>query len=207
MKLTLRDQQNQALREVDLVEEVFGYPLRIPLIHEAVSHFLAKGRSGTASTKTRGEVRGSGRKPWKQKKTGRARVGSVRSPLWRHGGTVFGPRPRDYDFLFPRRKGRNALRSILSQKVREGNLILVDDLSLPEPKTRLLVQILRRMELPGKTLIVDAGENRNLFLAARNHPRFQAVTWGEVNVFNLLAHETVLISEPALGRLTEVFRP
>lgn len=207
MKLTLRDQQNRALREVDLVEEVFGYPLRIPLIHEAVSHFLAKRRSGTASTKTRGEVRGSGRKPWRQKKTGRARAGSIRSPLWRHGGTVFGPQPRDYDYPFPRRKGRNALRSILSQKVREGHLILVDALSLPEPKTRFLVEILRRMELRGKTLIVDAGENRNLFLAARNHPQLEAVTWGEVNVFNLLAHETVLISEPALGRLTEVFRP
>jgi large subunit ribosomal protein L4 len=205
LKVTLKDQKNKNLREVDLAEAVFDYPLRVPLIHEAVTHYMAKGRSGSASTKTRAQIRGGGRKPWRQKKTGRARVGSIRSPLWRSGGTVFGPQPRSYDYAFPRKKRRNAVRSILSEKVREGNFVLIDDLSLPDPKTKQLVELLDRMELQSKTLIVDHEDNRNLFLAGRNHPRLKVMTATEVNVYDLLAFETLLVSESALGRLTEEY--
>lgn len=204
-KVALKDQKNQDLREVQLAETVFGYPLRVHLIHEAVNHYMARGRRGTASTKIRSELRGGGRKPWRQKKTGRARVGSIRSPLWRSGGTVFGPRPRSFDYPFPRKKRRNAIRSVLSEKVREGNLVVVDDLSLPEPKTKRLIEVLDRMELQRKTLIVDSDDNSNLFLAARNHPRLKVVSATGVNVYDLLAYETLLVSEPALVQLTEEY--
>lgn len=207
LKAVLKDRKNQEIRELGLTEKVFGYPLRIPLIHEAVHHFTARNRRGTASTKTRNEVRGGGKKPWKQKKTGRARVGSIRSPIWRGGGTIFGPQPRSYDYRFPKKKARNAVRSVLSEKLREGNLIVVDDLSLEEPKTRLLVALLEGMELRRKTLIVDGKENSNLFLAARNHPRVKAMNASEINVYDLLDFEVLLISEAALGRVTEAFLP
>ncbi len=206
-KVTLRDRNNKSLRDVELDGAVFEYPLRVPLIHEAVLHFMARGRSGSASTRTRGEIQGGGRKPWRQKKTGRARAGSIRSPLWRGGGTVHGPKPRSYDYPFPRKKRQNAIRSVLSEKVREGNLILVDDLSITEPKTRLLVEWLGRMEIEHKALLVDDGDNRNLHLAARNHPRCTAVSSGEVNIYDLLDHEVLVVTESALGRLTEVFTP
>lgn len=203
LQIEVKNQKNSPVRQMDLSEAVFGYPLRIPLIHEAVRHYLARGRKGTAATKTRGEVQGSGRKPWKQKKTGRARVGSVRSPLWRGGGTTFGPHPRSYDYRFPRKMRRNALRSVLSEKLREKRLLVADDLSLPEPKTRLLVQLLGELGLPGSVLIVDRAENRNLLLAARNLPRCKAVSFSSVNIYDLLDHETLMITEAALGGLTE----
>ncbi len=204
LQIEVRNQKNDPVHKMDLSEEVFAYPLRIPLIHEAVRHFLAMGRRGNASTKTRGEVRGSGRKPWKQKKTGRARVGSIRSPIWRGGGTTFGPQPRKYGFRLPRKMRRNALRSVLSEKLREGRLLVTEDLSLPEPKTRRLVELLEGIEMQGSVLIVDRQDNRNLLLAARNHPRCKAVAFSRVNVYDLLAHESLVISEAALGSLTEV---
>ena len=203
LQIEMKNQKNSPLRQVDLSEAVFGYPLRIPLIHEAVRHYLARGRRGTAATKTRGEVQGSGRKPWKQKKTGRARIGSIRSPLWRGGGITFGPHPRSYDFRFPRKMRRNAIRSVLSEKLREKRLLVADELSLPEPKTRLLVEVLGNLGLPGSVLIVDREENRNLMLAARNLPRCKAVSSSHVNVYDLLDHETLVITEAALGGLTE----
>ncbi len=203
LQIEVKNQKNSPVRQMDLSEAVFGYPLRIPLIHEAVRHYLARGRSGAAATKTRGEVQGSGRKPWKQKKTGRARIGSIRSPIWRGGGITFGPHPRSYGFRFPRKMRRNAIRSVLSEKLREKRLRVADDLSLPEPKTRLLVELLEGRGLPESVLIIDRAENRNLHLAARNLPRCKAVSFSSVNVYDLLDHEILLFTEVALGSLTE----
>ena len=139
-RLKVLNMEGKAARELDLPDVVFGSPLNSHLIHEAVVAYQAAGRSGTHATKNRSDVRGGGQKPWKQKKTGRSRHGSSRSPLWRGGGTVFGPTPRDYSYQFPRKKRQKALRSVLSAKLREGKLIVLESLALPEPKTKELVK-------------------------------------------------------------------
>lgn len=204
-EVTVRNLKNDELRQLDLSEEVFGYPLKRHLIHEAMHHQMAARRSGSASTKNRVDVRGGGRKPWRQKHTGRARHGSNRSPLWRGGGTVFGPRPRSYDYAFPRKARRNALRSVLSEKVRQGRLLVVDSLVVGTHRTRDLRRILEQgLSLTGKTLLVYDGENRNLHLAARNNPLVTAVRSPAVSVVDVLNHDTVLASEAAVNQLREV---
>jgi large subunit ribosomal protein L4 len=204
-EVSVRNLKNEELRRLELAEEVFGYPLKRHLLYEAVHHQLAARRSGTAKTKNRSEIRGGGRKPWRQKHTGRARHGSTRSPLWRTGGTVFGPQPRSYDYAFPKKARRGALRSALSQKVREGKLIVVDSMQLESHKTRDLKTILEGgFSGIGKTLMVYDGENRNLSLAARNLGAVTAVRSPGISVVDLLRHDTVLVSEAALEQLQEV---
>src|SRR6204780_3272358 len=158
------DLNNTKVGSLDLSDAVFGAPVNEALLYEAVRHHLAGTRRGTAKTKTRHEVSGSGKKLWKQKGTGRARMGSIRSPLWRHGGTTHGPQPRDYSYRLPRKMMLGALRSALSAKLRDGELRIVREFSIAEPKSKLMRQTLDRLEVADKVLVVENGENRNLSL-------------------------------------------
>jgi large subunit ribosomal protein L4 len=207
------DLRNQVVGSVDLNDSVFGAEVNENLIYEAVRHYRASLRSGTAKTKTRHEVSGSGKKLWKQKGTGRARMGSIRSPLWRHGGTVHGPVPRSYAYKLPRKMALGALRSALSAKLRDGELKVVRAFDMNDHKTKSLVQALRVLEAQNKVLLVDVlphvapgeltGAERNLTLASRNLDGVKLVPTREVTVYDLLAHKQVLISEAAARKLSE----
>jgi large subunit ribosomal protein L4 len=204
MKIAVKNLANETLREIDLPEEVFGYPYKEDLIHTAVLSILAGRRAGTHQTKTRGEVSGSGRKLWRQKGTGRARVGSIRTPLWRHGGTVHGPQPRDYSNHLTRGEKRNALKSALSRKLQEERIVVLDGLELQSHKTAALDQQLRGLGIDGKALLVDRLENRNLELASRNLARFKVVDALAVNVYDVVDRSYLVVSASALNRLIEV---
>ena len=197
------DLNNQVVGSVVLADAVFGAPVNEHLLYEAVRHSRASGRSGTAATKTRHEVSGSGKKLWRQKGTGRARMGSIRSPLWRHGGTTHGPQPRDYSYKLPRKMLLGALRSALSAKLRDGELKVVKAFSLAEHKTKAMRTVLNTLGGPKTILIVDNGENRNLSLGSRNLPGVKLVATRDVNVYDLLAHAGVLLSESAAMKLGE----
>src|SRR5687768_8543658 len=182
----MKDLQNKKVGSVELPDEIFGYPYKEHLIHEAVRNHLASLRSGTHKTKTRAEVSGSGKKPFRQKGTGRARQGGNRPPIHRHGGTVFGPVPRDYSYKMNVKEKKNALKSALSFKVRDGKFLAVRTLSLEEPKTRLLLEGFGALGVEGKTLIVDSLENVNVALASRNHPQMRMVDPRHVNVYDVV---------------------
>jgi len=199
--------KNEKVGKVVLDESVFGYPLKKHLIYEAVNAFRAAGRSGTHQTKTRSEVSGSNRKPWRQKKTGRARVGSIRTPLWRGGGTVFGPHPHSYETGFPKRMRKNAIRSVLSSKARRNKILFVDRLELPSPKTREMTAVLEALGVEGKVLLVDQPLDRNLELAARNLGRVGVAVASGLNVVELLEHDTLILTEAAAQKIAEVFAP
>jgi large subunit ribosomal protein L4 len=198
------DLNNQVVGTLDLADDVFGADVNESLIYEAVRHHLASARSGTAKTKVRREVSGSGKKLWRQKGTGRARMGSIRSPLWRHGGTIHGPVPRDYGYKLPRKMLLGALRSALSAKLQSGQLKVVREFALADHKTRGMQQVLNRFEASRKVLIVDNdAENRNLQLGARNIEGVKIASSREVNVYDLLGSNAVLISEAAAKKLSE----
>jgi large subunit ribosomal protein L4 len=188
---------------VELKAEVFGQPANVALVHEAVIMQQASVRQGTASTKRRGEVSGSGRKPWKQKHTGRARAGSVRSPVWRHGGTVFGPKPRNYGFNMPKSQYRGALQSALSSKVSAGELLVVSDLPFDQPKTKVLAKALRQLGLTGSALIVAAETRTGVYRAAQNLSGVTVVGPEGLNVYDVLRHAAVVIPERELARVQE----
>jgi large subunit ribosomal protein L4 len=197
------DLNNTKVGSVELSDFVFGAPVNEALLYEAVRHHLAGIRRGTAKTKTRHEVAGSGKKLWKQKGTGRARMGSIRSPLWRHGGTTHGPQPRDYSYRLPRKMVLGALRSALSAKLRDGELRVVREFSIAEPKSKIMRQTLDRFEAKRTILLVDNAENRNLELSSRNLEGVKLVSSREVNVYDLLGHEQVLLTEAAAQKLSE----
>lgn len=191
-------------REISLRTEIFGLEPNRPLVWEAVRAYMSAGRAGTHDTKTRAEVSGSGRKLWKQKKTGQARIGSIRSPLWRHGGTVHGPTPRSYAYAFPRRKRAGALKVALSQKLRDGKLLVVDRLELDTPRTKGFVERMAGLGVNGSTLVLDEPVSRNLELAGRNLRDHKVVLASGVNIVDLLRHEWVVVTEAAARRLEEV---
>jgi large subunit ribosomal protein L4 len=204
-EIAVRDWTNRELRRLELDDAVFAYPVKEHLIYEAVCAYRAGGRAGTHKTKNRVEVSGGTRKLWRQKHTGRARMGDNRSPLWRHGGTVHGPTPRDYSWSFPKRMRRNAIKSALAQKLREGKLICLESLACKSPKTQELDRALTRdLGLAGKTLLIPEDTDRNLDLAARNNPRLKVVRALGVSVVDLIEHEAIVFSEPALLKLSEV---
>ena len=204
-QIAVRDWNNKTLRTMELPDAVFGYPLKEHLIYEAVCAYRAAGRSGTHKTKNRVEVSGGTKKLWKQKHTGRARMGDNRSPLWRHGGTIQGPVPRDYAWSFPAAMRRNAIKSALAQKLRDGKLVCVDGFDLKTPKTRDLDGALTgRLGITAKALLLSLDANADLDLAARNNPRLKVVRALGVSIVDLLDHDTVVVSEPALKRLSEV---
>jgi large subunit ribosomal protein L4 len=197
------DLTNQKVGEIELADSVFGADVNEALLYEAVRHYRAGQRSGTAKTKVRGEVAGSGKKLWKQKGTGRARVGSVRSPIWRHGGTVHGPVPRDYSYRLPRKMLLGALRSALSAKLRDGELKVVHSFDLADHKTRNASTALARLEATRKVLVVENGENRNLELGLRNLPGVTLLPSRELNPYHLLDHDRVLLSEAVARKFSE----
>lgn len=203
----VRNLKNEELREVQLSDAVFGAPLNEALIHAAVRNFMANARQGTSATKTRGDVSGAGRKLWKQKGTGRARIASLRSPLWKGGGNVHGPQPRDWSYQMPRKMRQGALRSALSERVREGKVTLIDNWSLAQPKTREFTGALRALGHEGKTLIVDSFDNENLMLSTRNVQSAKVVNSFGLNIYDLLYHEQLIISEAAVKELEQLLGP
>jgi len=197
------DWSNQKVGEVDLADEVFGAEVNEALLYEAIRQFQAGQRAGTHKTKVRAEVAGSGKKLWKQKGTGRARMGSVRSPLWRHGGTVHGPVPRDYSYKLPRKMVVGALRSALSAKVRDGELKVVQAFNFADHKTKNAMNALANVVTGRTVLVVDNGENRNLELGIRNLEGVTLLPTKDVNPYHLLGHQSVLLSEAAAKKFSE----
>ena len=204
-QIEVRNWNNEVVRSVELNPAVFDYPYKQHLVYEAVLAYQAAGRSGTHKTKNRIEVSGGTRKLWKQKHTGRARMGDNRSPLWRHGGTVHGPKPRNYAWKMPRRMRRNAIRSALAQLHRDGRLVCVESFKLDTHKTKVLDEALTAaMGLTSKTLLLPLGAEENLALAARNNARLNVVAVMGVSVVDLVGNDAVVISEPALQQISEV---
>lgn len=206
------DLNNKKIGEVRLSDSVFGVKLKEGLIHEAVKNYLANGRQGTVKTKSRGNVRGGGRKPWRQKGTGNARVASIRSPLWRGGGKAHGPVPRDWSYKFPKKMRRGALRSALSEKLREGNLIIIDEIILDNPKTRDFTKLMSALGLVNKkkyvkTLLVDSSSNENLILASRNVKNTKVVSSHGVNIYDLIYNEKIVVSKAAAKELNDLLDP
>src|SRR5712691_4799695 len=194
---------NNKVGELELADKVFGAEVNKALLYEAVRHSQAAVRAGTVKTKVRGSVAGSGKKLWKQKGTGRARIGSVRSPIWRHGGTVHGPQPRDYSYKLPRKMLQGALRSALSAKVRDGELKVVQAFNFTDHKTKGAMNTLANLQAGRTVLVVDNGENRNLELGIRNLKGVTLLATREVNPYHLLGHQSVLLSEAAAVRFSE----
>jgi large subunit ribosomal protein L4 len=185
-----------------LNEEIFGARVRPHLLHQAVTMQLNRRRAGTASTKSKGFVRGGGKKPWRQKGTGRARAGSIRSPLWVGGGTIFGPQPRDYSYRLPRKARREALLSALSLKRREGKILVVDKLELAEAKTKLLRQWLESLDIASALIVIPEGDER-LERSARNLPKVKVLRIDGLNVYDLLRFERLILTERAVKLLEE----
>jgi large subunit ribosomal protein L4 len=192
---------------LDLADEVFG-AVNEDLLWEAVKHYRAGQRAGTHATKVRGSVSGSGKKLWKQKGTGRARIGSVRSPIWRHGGTVHGPQPRSYDYAFPKKKLLGALRSALAAKFADGKIIVVSAFDVKEPKTKAFAVSLGKLKVDGTTLLVDSStaENKNLVLSSRNIDGLELVRGNEVHPYHLMRHKHIIFAQPALEKLQDSLR-
>jgi len=198
------DKSNKKIKDVEL-PGIFATDVRPHLLHTAVVNQLANKRAGTASTKTKGLVSGGGKKPFKQKGTGRARAGSSRSPLWRHGGTVFGPLPRDYSYAIPRKAKRAALIEAIVSKVADSKLVLVDSLEMAEPKTKLMTSLLASLGVQETALVVIAGENSNLTLAARNIPSVKVIRTNNINVYDVLKFRYLVTTPDVLNVMQEVY--
>jgi large subunit ribosomal protein L4 len=204
MKIAVKNFDNKQVREIELPDAVFGYPYKEHLIHEAVQAYLAGRRAGTHKVKTRAEVSGSGKKLWRQKGTGRARVGDIRNPKWRHGGIVHGPVPHGHEKHLSVREKKNALKSALSRKLTEERILVLDTLDLDGHRTRELVKRLGGLGIDGKALLVDSLENHNLSLASRNVASLKTVDALAVNVYDVVDRPFLVLSEGALSRLVEV---
>ncbi|MBM3880972.1 MAG: 50S ribosomal protein L4 [Verrucomicrobia bacterium] len=201
MKLTVKDIHGNAAGELEVGFALLDSGKGTQAVHDAVVAYQANQRMGTACTKTMGEVTGSGKKPWRQKGTGRARAGSFRSPLWRGGGVVFGPKPRDFGKKVTKGTRKLALRKALSERLRAGDVLLVEDLPLTAPKTREFVALLRALEVDGTLLVVHAGTSPNLNLAARNVPDVELTSGTELNTYQVLRHDKLLFTRPAFAQV------
>jgi large subunit ribosomal protein L4 len=186
--------------EVDLKEDVFGVEIKAHLLHEVVVWQRACRRGGNASTKTRGEVKGSGRKPWRQKGTGRARVGTIRTPMWRGGGTVFGPRPRSYAYTLPKKVRRAALKMALSSKLANGQLVVLEDYPFTAPKTKEFVEVMKNFDLE-KALFITLEGHKTLELSARNVPYVQVIRAAGLNVFDILRYDHLVLLSPVVAAI------
>ncbi len=203
-KVAVYNMEGSQVGELELNENVFGIEPNEAVVHEAVVMQLASLRRGTQSAKTRAEVRGGGRKPWRQKGTGRARVGTIRSPLWRKGGVVFAPKNRDYSYKIPRKKRRLALKSLLSAKVNEGELFVLEQLGFETPKTKEMVKVLNNLNIDSKALIVTAGKDGFVVESARNIPGVKPVSAEGINVYDLINHAKLVITKEAIAKVEEV---
>ena len=203
-KVAVYNSANQQVGDIELNDSVFGVEMNAGLVHQAVVMQLASRRLGTHATKTRGLVRGGGRKPWRQKGTGRARSGSTRSPLWVGGGTVFGPQPRSYAFHMPKKQRRLAIKCALSDKVASGDFIVLDDLQFDAPKTKSVVKMLGDFGVDAKSLIITLDENENVELSSRNIPGVKAINTMGLNVYDILNHTKLFITKAAIEKIEEV---
>lgn len=199
------DMSHNEVGEIQLSDAIFNVEMNVGLVHQAVVMQLASQRLGTHSTKTRGMVRGGGKKPWKQKGTGRARAGSRRSPLWRGGGTIFGPHPREYGFSMPRKQRRLALKCVLSDKVKSGDLIVLDSLDFDAPKTKQVVKLLKDFSIEQKSLFITAEQKENVERSSRNIPGVKAITALGLNVYDILYHDKLFVTKDAVSKIEEVF--
>jgi large subunit ribosomal protein L4 len=202
----VKDLEGATVKQLELADEVFAVKPNRSLLWEAAKQYLASQRRGTHSTKSRGEVRGGGKKPWRQKGTGRARVGSIRSSLWRHGSIAHGPKPRDYSYQLPEKVFRGALRSALAAKFQENKLTVVDQFKLEGPKTKLFAGALEKLGLEKTVLVVNEAANRNLELSSRNVEGCDLVRRHQLHPYHVLSHDRLLISEGALTRLEKALR-
>lgn len=198
------DMSNKKVKDVDL-PAVFGVEVKGHLLHTAVVNQLANRRAGTAATKNKALVSGGGAKPFKQKGTGSARAGSNRSPLWRHGGTIFGPQPRDYSYSIPKKEKRAALASALSAKVQESRLILLDKIELAAPKSKDMAGMLKNLGVAESVLVLVSTENKNVTLASRNIPTVKVLRMENINVYDLLKYRYLITTQDALAKIQEVY--
>ena len=198
------DMSNKKVKDVEL-PNLFGAEVKSHLLHSAVVNQLANRRAGTAATKTKGLVSGGGKKPFKQKGTGRARAGSTRAPLWRHGGTVFGPTPRDYSYSMPKKEKRAALAAALSSKVSDNRMVLLDKLELAGPRTKQMAELLKALGVTESALVLITAENKNVALASRNIPSIKVLRMENINVYDLLKYRYLITTQDALTTMQEVY--
>jgi len=204
--IEVRDHGNKVVGKVDVDAAVFERPVKRSVLHEAIVHIRAGQRQGSHATKTRAQVTGSKKKPFRQKGTGRARAGDKRSPIWRSGGITFGPQPRDHSTKFSRRKMRLALQMALSAKQAEDQIFVVDALAIDAPKTKHVAAMLDGLGLEGRTLIYDPENNADLAIAARNLPNAKVVTGRGLSVYDVLLHDNLLTSQDGIARIDEALR-
>ncbi len=198
--------QGERVGEMELSDFVFGAEVKEHLLHDVSQMLLNNRRRGTASTKTRSEVRGGGRKPWRQKGTGRARHGTIRSPIWTGGGVVFGPKPRNYRYSLPKKVRRAAMRSALSSKVQQNELTVLEGLELSQPKTKEIVNLLKNLNAAeGRVLLVTAGPDENVFKSGRNIPKVKTAVANQINVLDILNCDKLLMTADAVAAVEEVF--
>ena len=204
LKVDVLDMKGKKVKDIELNENVFGVDVNDIVVHTALVNYLANQRQGTGSTKTRAEVRGGGRKPWRQKGTGRARQGSIRAPQWMKGGIALGPKPRSYKYAIPKKMRKLALKSVLTSKVEEKELIVVDKLELKEIKTKEMVKVLNNLNAK-KALIVLSEKNLNVQASARNIENVKTTLVNTINVFDLLKYDNLVVTEDAIKKLEEVY--
>src|SRR4030043_878111 len=205
IEVEIKNRNNATVGNIKLNDKVFSVPINGPLLHDAVVNYLANQRQGTHATKTKGLVSGGGKKPWKQKHTGRARAGSIRSPLWRGGGITFGPQPRDYSYNLPKKMKILTLKTALHEKLSSGGIIIVDDLSVDKPNTKKMVEILKNLGLTGKSVLIVLPEKGDLItLSARNIPGVNVTRAADLNTYDTVAYNTLLMTKGAALRLEEI---
>lgn len=203
-KVALYNQSGTKVGDIELNDSIFGITPNEHVLHEAVVMQRASLRQGTHKVKNRSEVSGGGRKPWRQKGTGRARQGSIRAPQWRGGGTVFGPTPRGYSYKLPKKVRRLAIKSALSSKVNENNIVVVDALNFDVPKTKEFTKVLKNLSVDTKALVVTDGSNENVVLSARNIPGVTVIDTNGINVLDVLGHDKLIMTKSAVEKVEEV---
>jgi len=204
-KVEIKDIQGKKVSDLELANSVFGIEPNEAIVHSVLVNYLANQRQGTQSTKTRAEVRGGGRKPWRQKGTGRARQGSIRAPQWIKGGIALGPKPRSYKYAVNKKERRLAIKSILSSKVLENELTVIDKLELKEIKTKVMVKAFADLKVEGKTLIVLPENNKNVLMSTRNIEGVKTITANNINVFDLLKYKNLILPVDTVKKLEEVY--
>lgn len=203
-KVAVLNYNGEQVGEIELNDEIFGVNINVPVMHDAVLSYLASQRQGTHSTKRRGEVRGGGIKPWRQKGTGRARQGSIRAPQWIKGGVVFGPKPRDYSYEIPKKVKRLALKSALSSKVKDNEIIVLDEFKADEPKTKKVAELLKNLNVKNALIVIPEGE-KNIELSARNIKGVKTLYANSLNTYDILKYDKFIITKDAVSIVEEVY--
>lgn len=204
-KIQMINMEGNPVEEIELKDEIFDIEINEHCVYLVVKNILANKRQGTQSAKTRAEVRGGGRKPWRQKGTGRARQGSIRSPQWKGGGVVFAPKPRDYSYTTPKKVRRLALKSVLTSKLQENELIVIDNVNFDAPKTKDFIKFLDAIKADKKALLVTAEKNENAVISSNNIPNVQTTVFNNINVYDILKHNSLILTKDALDKIQEVY--